>query len=221
MGQLTPAGHPSDWALLIRPVIAAQVGLPERTPRVPVEEVEAHGEPGQIGFTDSLVALGLLELQQGDAAAAVAALDAACSAAVSFNAHATSAYGLALTAAGRPAEAADRATAVLESEVGTYADTAVALETRGLALAQQGDAEGSAQAFRDAHTVVDATDDVLMQALVKLAEASALQVLGDERAAGLAAAADDELDALGLGDTAWRVAFSAAASGAAAAISRQ
>ena len=137
-----------------------------------------------------------------------------------FNPHATSAYALALTAAGRPAEAIEHAATVIDYETGTYADTTVALETRGLALAQQGDAAGSAQAFQDAHTIIDATDDVLMQALLKLAEASALHVLGDDRGITVAAAADDALDALGLGDTAWRVAFSIAASGAATANSR-
>ena len=211
---------PNEWAPLIALVTAAQVGLPERAPHIDLSDVEAKGEPGQIGFTDSLVALGLLRLQQGDPAAAVSALEFASNT-VSFNAHATSAYALALTAAGRPGEAADLATEVIECETGTYADTAVALETRGLALAQQGDSAGSAQAFHEAHTVVDATDDVLMSALLKLAEASALQALGDDRAVSVVALADDELDAIRLGDTAWRVAFSIAATGAATANSRQ
>jgi len=47
-----------------------------------------------------------------------------------------------------------------------------------------------------------------------LAEASALEVLGDERAARVLAAADSALDSFGLGDTGWRVAFSTAAHGA-------
>ena len=56
--------------------------------------------------------------------------------------------------------------------------------------------------------------DVLLQALLKLSEASALHVLGDDRAATVLAVADADLDALGLSDTGWRVAYSTAASGA-------
>ena len=142
------------------------------------------------------------------------ALEAAASGTPSFNANATAMYALALAGEGHHAEAVERATAVLESETGTYADTAAALLTRGLALAQSGDAAGSGTAFDEAHTVVDATDDVLLQALLKLAEASALDVLGDERAATVLAAADSALEAFGLRDTGWRVAFSTAANGA-------
>ena len=221
LAHLAPMGHLNEWGPLIGLVGAAQVGLPDRAPHADLSDVEAQGEPGQIGFTDSLVALGLIRLQKGDGEAAVKGLEVAVSGSASFNAHANSAYALALAGVGRPDDALGTATAVIECETGTYADTAVALEARGLAFAQKGDAAGSATAFRDARTVVDATDDVLIRALVRLAEATALHVLGDDRAVAAAAEADRELDALGISDTEWRVAFATAATGAATANSRQ
>jgi len=113
----------------------------------------------------------------------------------------------------RNEEAVARATAVLECETGTYADAVAALQTRGLALAQTRDATGAAAAFEEAHTIVDATDDVLLQTLLTLSEASALEVLEDDRATTVQLEADAALDALGLGDTAWRVAYTIAANG--------
>ena len=129
------------------------------------------------------------------------------------NTNAISALALALAAAGRPGDAITRADEVLAGDSGTYADTTVALEAKGLALAQQGDADGSVRAFQEARTIVEATDDVLIRALLRLAEGSALEVVGDRRASAVSAAADNDLEALGLSDTAWRVAFSVAASG--------
>ena len=152
---------------------------------------------------------------KGDASGAVALLEPVVLAAPTKtkNTNAISALALALAAAGRPSEAIERADDVLAGDSGTYADTTVALEAKGLALAQQGDAEGSARAFQEARTVVDGTDDILIRALLRLAEASALGAVGDRRASVVAAAADSDLESLGLSDTAWRVAFSVAASG--------
>jgi tetratricopeptide (TPR) repeat protein len=215
MELLGPEVRPDQWTPLLSAVAAAQVGLPDRAAHINPESVELEQEPGQIGFTDATIAFGLMRLQQGDANGAVALLEPVVSAAPTkhTNTNAISALALALAAAGRPAEALARAEDVLGSDNGTYADTTVALEARGFALAQQGDAEGSARAFQEARTIVDATDDVLFRALLKLAEGSALEVIGDRRASVVTAAADSELEALGLSDTAWRVAFSVAASG--------
>jgi tetratricopeptide (TPR) repeat protein len=214
LAQIPAVGHGNEWGVMVGALTAAQVGLPERAPHLDLDELAGQGEPGQIGFTDFHVAFGLMRLQQGDASTALTALEAAASGTPAFNANANAAYALALAADGRHGDAVERATAVLECETGTYADTVAALQTRGLALAQSGDSTGSAAAFDEAHTIVDATDDVLLQALLKLSEASALQVLGDDRAATVLAVADADLDALGLSDTGWRVAYSTAANGA-------
>jgi tetratricopeptide (TPR) repeat protein len=213
LDELGPERRPDQWAPLLSAVAAAQVGLPDRAAHIDLESLEPEHEPGQIGFTDAVIAFGLMRLQQGDARGAVVLLEPIVQQSPTPNANATSAFALALAAAGRPDDAIARADAVLEDASGTYADTTVALEAKGLALAQLGDADASAIAFERARDVVDATDDVLIRSLLKLAEASALEAVGDRRSAIVRAAADEELDALGLGDTAWRVAFSVAASG--------
>ena len=207
------AGRPDQWSQVLGGVTAAQVGLPDRAAPIALDPADGH-DPGQIGFTDALVAFGLMSLQRGDAAGAVAIIEPAVLAAPTLNANATSALALALAAVGRPAEAIARADEIAEYEAGTYADKAVAFEAKGLALAQQGDAEGAARVFQEGRAIVDATEDVVTQALVRLAEATALRAVGDRRAAAVAAAADEALDAIGLSDTAWRLAFSAAAAGA-------
>jgi tetratricopeptide (TPR) repeat protein len=194
-------------------VTAAQVGLPDRAAPIDAESIDSEAEAGQVGFTDALIAFGLMRLQHGDANGAVALLEPVALQPPAKNANATSAFALALAAAGRPDDAVARADELLASESGTYADTAVALEAKGLALAQRRDADGSRRAFQEARTIVDATDDVLMQTLLRLAESSALEAIGDPRATAVAAGADSGLEALGLGNTAWRVAFSVAASG--------
>jgi tetratricopeptide (TPR) repeat protein len=215
MNVLGGEARPDQWAPLLSAVAAAQVGLPDRAAHINPDAIESDPEPGQIGFTDAIIAFGLMRLQHGDAGGAVALLEPVVNAAPSKtkNTNATSALALALAAAGRPTDAIARADEVLAAEGGTYADSTVALEAKGLALAQQGDGEGSARAFQEARTVVDATDDVLIRALLRLAEGSALEVVGDRRASAVSAAADSALESLGLSDTAWRVAFSVAASG--------
>jgi tetratricopeptide (TPR) repeat protein len=213
MNVLSPTVRPDQWAPLLSAVTAAQVGLPDRAEHIDTDAIDSEAEPGQIGFTDASIAFGLMRLQHGDAGGAVALLEPVVQQAPAKNANATSALALALAAAGRPADAVARADEVVASESGTYADTAVALEAKGLALAQLGDAAGSTRAFQEARTIVDATDDVLMQTLLRLAESSALEAVGDPRASAVSATADNELAALGLSSTAWRVAFSVAASG--------
>ncbi|MEY2424165.1 MAG: hypothetical protein QOI95_4232 [Acidimicrobiaceae bacterium] len=213
MDVLSSAARPDQWSPLLSAVVAAQVGLPDRAAHLDPSAIEPDAEPGQIGFTDAAIAFGLIKLQQGDATGAVAVLEPVVLSAPTKNANASSALALALAAAGRPIEAIARADDIIANDIGTYADKTIALEAKGLAFAQQGDAEGSAHAFHDAREVVEATDDVLAHALLRLAEGTALEVTGDRRASSVAAAASDELEALGLGDTAWRVAFAVAASG--------
>jgi len=207
--------RPDQWAPLLTAVAAAQVGLPDRAAHINLESIEPDHEPGQIGFTDATIALGLMRLQHGDASAATAILERVVLAAPTKtkNTNALSALALALAASGRPEDAIARAEEVLAGDSGTYADMTVALEAKGLALAQRGDAEGAARTFQEARSLVEATDDVLIQALLRLAEGSALTAVGDGRAPAVSTAADNELGALGLSDTAWRTAFSVAASG--------
>src|SRR5439155_291691 len=203
----------NQWAPLATTLSAVQVGLPDRAPHIDIDELKAAADPGQIGFTDTLVAVGLMHVQRGDARGGVALLEPAAMQVPSFNPNATSALALALAAAGRPDEAIARAEEVLDFDAGTYADRVVALEAKGLAHAQQGRSTESADAFAHARELLEPSEDVVGRALLRLAEGSALEVLGDDRAAAVKATADHELDVFGLGDTAWRTAFSVAASG--------
>jgi tetratricopeptide (TPR) repeat protein len=208
----SPKEH-NQWPPLVNTLAAAHAGLPDRSPPIDVEELEGLAEPGQIGFTDTLVATALMRLQQGDARSAVDLLGETVQKVPEFNPNASSALALALTAVGRPDEAVAMADTVLEADSGTYADRVVALQAKGLAFAQLQRPMESADAFAEGHALLEPTEDVVGRALMRLAEASALEVIGDERAQAVMAAADHELDSFGLGDTAWRVAFSVAGSG--------
>jgi hypothetical protein len=128
-----------------------------------------------------------------------------------FNANVASAVALALAASNRAGEAIARADEVIDAQAGTYADKIVAVNAKGLALAQHGDAAGAVATFEQGLSILEGTEDVMARALLRLAEATALDVLGDERADSLRAAADHDLDGFGLGDTAWRVVYAAAA----------
>ena len=205
--------RPDLWAPMLTAITAAQVGMPDRAAHVDLGSIEPDAEPGQIGFTDAAIAFGFIRLQQGDARGALNLLEPIVAQSPTPNANAMSALALALTAAGQTREAIALADDVLHCDSGTYADRTVALEAKGLAYAQLRDADACAAAFQQAREALDATEDVLAQAMLRLAESAALQSLGDPRADVVLARADDALDALGLGDTAWRVAFSVAASG--------
>jgi tetratricopeptide (TPR) repeat protein len=211
LGLIAESGVNIEWPAVITTVAAAQVGLPERADVIDIDAALDTAEPGQIGGTDLYVALGLLSTQRGNGAGAAAALEAVELRMPEWNPNVTSALALALAAANRPTEAIARATEVIESEAGTYADKIVAIEARGLALAQLGDAEGAAATFALGHTIVEGTEDVMARALLRLAEATALEAVGDERAEAIREAADHDLDGFGLGETAWRVAYAAAA----------
>jgi len=206
--------RPDPWTTVITALTAAQVGLPERASHLDPAAFAELGDPGQIGFTDALVAFGLIRLQEGDPAGALALLGPAVDQAPSTNPHALSSSALALAAAGRVDEAIARADEVDRYDGGTYADRCHALIAKGLATAQRGDVGGVVSAFDAARALVDPTDDVVARALVRLAESVARAAVGDASAAAVADEADALLADLGLRDTKWRIAFELAASGA-------
>ena len=88
LSHITPVSTTDIWGDLVGSLTAAQVGLPDRAPHIDFEELEAATEPGQIGFTDFLVAFGVMRLQQGDAAGAIKSLERAASGTPTFNANA-------------------------------------------------------------------------------------------------------------------------------------
>ena len=206
------SGFQHQWIEVLWIMTAAQVGLPDRASHLFNEPDALPGAPGEIGFTDSHVATGLLHLQRGNIDAARAFAEAAVERAVTFAPYATAALALVRAASGDVEAAVMAAQSVEESDSATYADRMLAAMARGLALAQQGDAAGSAAALVVARETADATEDRLSQALVRLAEAEALAVVGDDRASAVAVDAEHRLDAIDVSDTAWRRAFSLAAS---------
>jgi predicted ATPase/class 3 adenylate cyclase len=116
-----------------------------------------------------------------------------------------SSLALAYAAAGRPAEAIAAATRTDDEPVGTYLDEATALVARGFAAEQTGDRDEAETCFAAAIDVMDATEDVLGQAVLRLAPAIAF---GDGH---LLAEARDRLAGLGVTAEGWITAFTLAA----------
>jgi len=219
---------PSSWeagvAALAALAATVQIGDAARSerllgllPREVRERLDALGEAGAPGVgaldlagvahTELVTTLGLHLLQVGDAPGALGLLDAAAVRhdGVDPNLHAAAA--LAHAAAGDPARALEVAHDVERSPGATYLDRATAGVARALVHAGQGDAAAADAALDQVRAGVDATGDVVTQALVRLAGAVVGEALGLPDAPDRRAEADARLGALGLHDTAWRRAF--------------
>jgi class 3 adenylate cyclase/tetratricopeptide (TPR) repeat protein len=116
-----------------------------------------------------------------------------------------SSLALAYAAAGRPADAIAAANRTDDEPVGTYLDEATALAARGFAEEQLGHRDEAETCFGAATDVVDATEDLLAQAVMRLAPAIAF---GDSH--GMAEARD-RLAVLGVTAEGWITAFTLAA----------
>jgi hypothetical protein len=193
-------------------VTAAQVGLPDRVGSLVATPADLGGDPAHIAYADQHVAFGLLHLQRGDADAALGFLEPVANQLVG-NPNAGAAYAMVLVASGSCQDGLQWAATVLDADSATYADRAMALEARGLALAGAGDATAAAATFTEARTLVDGTDDRVQRAMVRSAQAAALRAVADPDAADVEAEADAAFAAIGLEDSAWPRVFAAAASG--------
>jgi len=111
---------------------------------------------------------------------------------------------LGLLAAGRTKEAEVVLNRDCPVGSGTYADQCWAGLARGLAAVQRGDAAGAKDAFADTLAVVDATEDVLAQATVRVARQLALGDVGDDDGA-------ESLARMGIDLAGWVHVFRAAA----------
>jgi tetratricopeptide (TPR) repeat protein len=116
-----------------------------------------------------------------------------------------SSLSLAYASAGRPADAAAAATPADDEPAGTYLDEATALAARGFAAHQLGQRDQAERCFADAIASVDATEDLLAQAVLRLAPAIAF---GDSHAL---AETRDRLAGLGVTAEGWITAFTLAA----------
>ncbi len=177
-----------------------------------------HSRPGEadegLGGMEGLTAAGLAHLQLGRVDEAVAALEHARDLAGGRPDVATmAALALAYVGLGRLDDAVALAAAVGTDERATYLDRVGARVALALGQTRAGRPAEARASFSLARAEADATEDRLAQALVRLAEAEALEAQGSPMAVGALAEAGSLLERLGLESTGWRTAFRLAAGG--------
>jgi tetratricopeptide (TPR) repeat protein len=102
---------------------------------------------------------------------------------------------------------------VEDFEHGTYLDRLGVFYARGFAHVQRGEGDEARRQFSGARSLADSTGDRLAQAFTRLAEARALEALGDASADGRLAEAEERLAGMGIGDSEWDAVFARAARG--------
>jgi class 3 adenylate cyclase/tetratricopeptide (TPR) repeat protein len=112
---------------------------------------------------------------------------------------------LALAAAGRVDDAVAAAHRVEGDDRSTYLDRSWAGLAAGTAAARCGDRETVDSRFPELCARVDATDDRIAQAVVRLGWALALEVIGDPAASSLLAESSDRFASLGIDSGGWAV----------------
>lgn len=209
---------PSSWesglAALAALATAVQVGDAARSERLltALPTVGGDGATGVpeatgVAHTELVATLGLHHLQAGDPAAAARLLEATAASRPSVDPNLFAASALAHAALGDGPRALQEADEVDRCPGATYLDRATAGVARALAHAAAGDGAAADAALARVRAGVDATGDVVNQALARLATAVVGEALGAPNAADRRAEADARLGALGLHDTAWRRAF--------------
>ena len=185
--------------------IAVQLGDAGRIAAV-IEEARAFGERDE-SASEVHAQIALAELQLGNAESAVGRLQRTVRSPKEdlVSRFLASSLALAYAALGRPADAIAAATRTDDEPVGTYLDEATALIARGFAEEQLGKRDAAETCFGAATDVVDATEDVLAQGIIRLAPAIAF---GDSHAL---AEARDRLATLGVTAEGWMTAFRQAA----------
>jgi tetratricopeptide (TPR) repeat protein len=174
------------------------------------EEIDPSGPV--FGAGELAVARGLALVQAGRPAEAVPLLSAASERAVSPGprGQALAALALALAADGRAADARAAAAEVAAID-GSYLDRAIAAIADGCAAARLGAGAAATDALDRATRIVAGTQDRLTAAVVAVARARVLEVLGDPFAGGAEADARQKLDDLGIEAAGWDNAFRLAA----------
>jgi class 3 adenylate cyclase/tetratricopeptide (TPR) repeat protein len=182
---------------------ATQVGDPARALRVLAPfDASGRGEVG-VGVTERVVAEGLALLQRGSVDEALAVLmPAAADRDDGRSSFAGSALALALAAEGRRAEVEALEAEIGESQRASYLDRATTRLAVQLVRAREGD-ESAVEGFTDLVAQLDATDDRVGQAVMRLAESIALEWLGLPAASMARDAADLRLDQLGIEAEGW------------------
>lgn len=192
------------------------LGRPERS-LAALDVLAGDDDTVGVGWTDRDTALALALLQVGRVAEARALVFAA---ALGREVHgpeglAASAVGALVCAAsaderdrGEPLESL--VAAVDGDDRASYLDRIFVAVARGLVAARGGRAAESASVFATAIKIVDNTGDLLTQAIVRLAEGRALEVLGDGDSLEVMAEAWARLHGLGIDGAGWVTAFDAA-----------
>jgi tetratricopeptide (TPR) repeat protein len=186
---------------------AAQAGLPDRArPAPPIGDEPVH----EIGWIDWYVATGLTDLQRGAVTDARARLEQLVHG-DEPNAYAASALALARAADGDADGARAMSLKVAGLEYATYSDRIMAMLGGGLGQARIGDHEVADAWLRTAQELADGTEDHLLAAVVRVAEAHAADALGRDGSGEDLNRAHVALAAMGVTQPGWDTAFRLAA----------
>jgi len=204
----TRRGEPGDTIGHLSLALAAlSCGDPERAAPA-LERVPVDPQDSSLGTPERVVAHALAALQTGRTDAALRLLgpgtDPNESPAI------LAVLALARMAAGDASGALVAADRAHESTRATYLDLVFAYVAAGLAYAERADTSEVIAAFAAARQEVDATGDLVAQAIVRQAEAAALGAVGATSARSVRREAERRLDALGLAAEGWSCLFQAA-----------
>jgi tetratricopeptide (TPR) repeat protein len=175
---------------------------------VALGEAEVVGASDRAVDGERAVSLALNLLQRGEPQQARDVLTRGCQFEIDGGGgNATAVAALVQATLGDVEAAVASAGRVQSDERSTYLDRAVAGLAQSLSLAIVGDDRGTADALEVAAATVDGTDDVLAQAVVRLAASHIAAAGGPPEAAALGEEAEERLAALGLRAEGWRRVF--------------
>jgi class 3 adenylate cyclase/tetratricopeptide (TPR) repeat protein len=198
---------------IIAACVELQRGSPERAQRAlrPVGDAD----PNELGGADLVGAVGLAQLQLGDAAAAIESMAGPFEASADDGPRQMlgSRLALAYAVAQRPHDACEVIDDLRTRSGGSYADRIFALWAEGFTQVQLGDVDSARGSVDAAYAIAAATDARLEHAIAALARAQFATALDDDDAAELRDDARRQLDALGLNADGWSRVFAEALSG--------
>jgi class 3 adenylate cyclase/tetratricopeptide (TPR) repeat protein len=203
-----------NFAGLIPASTAVQLGDPEVALDALSRQLAADPMTGDvIGWGERGVVVGLAQLQRGRVDDAIANITTAerDGHADGERAFARAALTVAYAANHEPDKALATADSLGELSAGTYIDKMTVAIGRGFALLQLGRAAEAEDAWAEACALADATDDVLDQAIARLARGIGLRALGRPDAGQMLRDAEARLSSMGIDAHGWDTAFRLAA----------
>jgi class 3 adenylate cyclase/predicted ATPase len=183
---------------------ALQIGDVDRARDV-MTALPAGTDPG-LGSVEIGVGRALVEVQSGEGERALTMIELIVEGEGKRSGFAHSAWALILAAAGRGSEVATVVERLEALPATTYLDRAVGRIAVELVRAATGD-EGAVDGFTDVVAAIDETEDRCAQAVVRLAEALALDALELPTADWALEEAERRLDELEITASGWRTAF--------------